>query len=148
MAAYFLLRGMKTLHLRVRQQSQNAMQIAEHLDKHPKVMKVFYPGLESHPQHDIARQQMNGYGGMLAFMVKGGYDAVKTFLPRLRYAHRAANLGSVETIVGPPATTSHVECTAEERKAMGIPESLIRYSAGIEEVDDLITDLDSALNFI
>jgi cystathionine gamma-synthase len=111
-------------------------------------MKVFYPGLESHPQHDIARQQMNGYGGMLAFMVKGGYDAVKTFLPRLRYAHRAANLGSVETIVGPPATTSHVECTAEERKAMGIPESLIRYSAGIEEVDDLITDLDSALNFI
>ena len=124
------------------------MQIAEHLDKHPKVMKVFYPGLASHPQHDIARQQMNGYGGMLAFMVKGGYDAVKALLPRLRYAHRAANLGSVETIVGPPATTSHVECTAEERAAMGIPESLIRYSAGIEEVDDLITDLDNALNFI
>ena len=148
MSAYFLLRGMKTLHLRVRQQSQNAMQIAEHLDKHPKVMKVFYPGLESHPQHNIARQQMNGYGGMLAFMVKGGYDAVKAFLPRLRYAHLAANLGSVETIVGPPATTSHVECTAEEREAMGIPESLIRYSAGIEEVDDLITDLDNALNFI
>jgi cystathionine gamma-synthase len=148
MSAYFLLRGMKTLHLRVRQQSQNAMQIAEHLDKHPKVMKVFYPGLASHPQHDIARQQMNGYGGMLAFMVKGGYDAVKAFLPRLRYAHRAANLGSVETIVGPPATTSHVECTAEERAAMGIPESLIRYSAGIEEVDDLITDLDNALNVI
>jgi cystathionine gamma-synthase len=148
MSAYFLLRGMKTLHLRVRQQSQNAMQIAEHLDKHPKVMNVFYPGLASHPQHDIARQQMNGYGGMLAFMVKGGYDAVKAFLPRLRYAHRAANLGSVETIVGPPATTSHVECTAEEREAMGIPESLIRYSAGIEEVDDLITDLDNALNFI
>jgi cystathionine gamma-synthase len=148
MSAYFLLRGMKTLHLRVRQQSQNAMQIAEHLDKHPKVMKVFYPGLASHPQHDIARQQMNGYGGMLAFMVKGGYDAVKAFLPRLRYAHRAANLGSVETIVGPPATTSHVECTAEERAAMGIPESLIRYSAGIEEVDDLIADLDNALNYI
>jgi cystathionine gamma-synthase len=148
MSAYFLLRGMKTLHLRVRQQSQNAMQIAEHLDKHPKVMKVFYPGLASHPQHDIARQQMSGYGGMLAFMVEGGYDAVKAFLPRLKYAHRAANLGSVETIVGPPATTSHVECTAEERAAMGIPESLIRYSAGIEEVDDLIADLDSALNFI
>jgi len=148
MSAYFLLRGMKTLHLRVRRQNQNAMQIAEHLDKHPKVMKVFYPGLASHPQHDIARQQMNGFGGMLAFMVKGGFDAVKAFLPRLRYAHRAANLGSVETIVGPPATTSHVECTVEEREAMGIPESLIRYSAGIEEVDDLITDLDNALNFI
>lgn len=148
MAAYLLLRGMKTLDLRVRQQSQNAVQIAEHLDKHPKVEKVFYPGLESHPQHEIARQQMKGFGGMLAFMVKGGYDAVKTLLPRLRYAHRAANLGSVETIVGPPATTSHVECTAEEREAMGIPESLIRYSAGIEEVDDLIADLDNALNYI
>jgi cystathionine gamma-synthase len=148
MAAYLLLRGMKTLHLRVRQQSQNAMQIAEHLARHPKVAKVFYPGLESHPQNEIARQQMKGFGGMLAFMVKGGYDAVKTLLPRLRYAHRAANLGSVETIVGPPATTSHVECTAEEREAMGIPESLIRYSAGIEEVDDLIADLDNALNYI
>ena len=148
MAAYFLLRGMKTLHLRVRQQSQNAMQIAEHLDKHPKVQKVFYPGLESHPQHDIARKQMSGYGGMLAFMVEGGYDAVKAFLPKLRYAHRAANLGSVETIVGPPATTSHVECTAKEREAMGIPESLVRYSTGIEEVDDLIADLDNALSFI
>jgi cystathionine gamma-synthase len=134
MAAYFLLRGMKTLHLRVRQQGQNAMQIAEYLAGHPRVAKVFYPGLESHPQHEIARKQMKGYGGMLAFMVDGGYDAVKAVLPRLRYAHRAANLGSVETIVGPPATTSHVECTAEEREAMGIPESLIRYSAGIEEV--------------
>jgi cystathionine gamma-synthase len=103
---------------------------------------------EIHSQHDIARQQMNGYGGMLAFMVEGGYDAVKVLLPKLKYAHRAANLGSVETIVGPPATTSHVECTAEEMEAMGIPESLIRYSTGIEEVDDLIADLDCALNFI
>ena len=148
MAAYLLLRGMKTLHLRVGRQSKNALKIAQHLQAHPAVTKVFYPGLESHPQHNIARHQMNGFGGMLAFMVQGGYEAVQIFLPRLRYAHRAANLGSVETIVGPPATTSHVECTPEEREAMGIPESLVRYSAGIEDVDDLIADLDRALDHL
>ena len=146
MAAYFLLRGMKTLHLRVRRQSKSALKIAQYLQAHPAVTKVFYPGLTSHPQHDIARRQMKDFGGMLAFMVQGGYEAVRTFLPRLKYAHRAANLGSVETIVGPPATTSHVECTPEEREALGIPESLVRYSAGIEDVDDLISDLDQALD--
>ena len=148
MAAYLLLRGMKTLHLRVRQQSQNALRIARYLESHPMVDRVFYPGLESHPQHAVARQQMTDFGGMLAFMVRGGYDGVRAFLPRLRFAHRAANLGSVETIAGPPATTSHVECTAEERAAMGIPEGLVRYSAGIEDVADLIADLEQALKHI
>ena len=89
---------------------------------------------------------MRGFGGMLSFMLKeNSFDAVRRFLPRLRYAHAAANLGAVETIVGPPATTSHVECTPEERAAMGIPESLIRYSVGIEETADLIADLGQAL---
>lgn len=145
MAAYLLLRGMKTLHLRIHQQSASALKIARHLQTHKAVTHVFYPGLETHPQHEIAKRQMTVFGGLLGFMVKGGFEAVRTFLPRLRYAHRAANLGSVETIVGPPAMTSHVECSPEEREAMGIPESLVRYSAGIEDVDDLIADLDQAL---
>jgi len=146
MAAYQLLRGMKTLHFRIRQQNQSALQIARFLEKQPQVSRVFYPGLASHPQHDVARRQMRGFGGVLSFMLKGGFDAVRAFLPRLRYAHLAANLGAVETIAGPPATTSHVECSPDERKAMGIPEGLIRYSVGIEETDDLIADLKQALN--
>ena len=148
MAAYLLLRGMKTLHLRIDRQNQSAMQIARYLQSHPAVTQVFYPGLDSHPQHEIARHQMKGFGGMLAFMVNGGYKTVKALLPRLQYAHRAANLGAVETIVGPPATTSHVESTPQEREAMGIPESLVRYSAGIEDIDDLIADLRQALDSI
>jgi cystathionine gamma-synthase len=145
MSAYLLLRGMKTVHLRVRQQNENALQIARFLEKHPRVAKVFYPGLASHAGHEIARRQMSGFGGVLSFELHGGFDAVKEFLPRLRYAHLAANLGAVETVAGPPATTSHVELTAEERAASGIPEALIRYSVGIEDVEDLIGDLEQAL---
>lgn len=146
MGAYLLLRGMKTLALRIRQQNESAMRVAQFLERHPAVGEVYYPGLDSHPGHDIARGQMRGYGGMLSFMLKeNSFDAVRRFLPRLRLAHAAANLGAVETIVGPPATTSHVECTPEERAAMGIPESLIRYSTGIEDTDDLLSDLDQAL---
>jgi cystathionine gamma-synthase len=149
MAAYLLLRGMKTLHLRVRQQNESALRIARFLEGHPAVARVFYPGLESHPGHEIAKRQMRGFGGVLSFMLKDNtFDAVRRFLPRLRYAHPAANLGAVETVVGPPATTSHVECTPEERAAMGIPESLIRYSTGIEDCDDLIADLDQALKAV
>lgn len=146
MAAYLLLRGMKTLDLRIRRQNSNALQVASYLESHPAVKQVFYPGLPSHEGHEIARRQMKGFGGMLSFMLKqNSLEAVARLLPRLRYAHAAANLGAVETIVGPPATTSHVECTAEERAAMGIPESLIRYSTGIEDVEDLIADLHQAL---
>lgn len=145
MAAYLLIRGMKTLHLRIRQQNESALRIARWLQSQPAVAAVFYPGLETHTHHDIARRQMRGFGGVLSFMLRGGFDAVKRVLPRLRFAHRAANLGAVETIAGPPATTSHVECTTEEREAMGIPEGLIRYSVGIEDAQDLIADLAQAL---
>lgn len=144
-AAYLLLRGMKTLGLRIARQNESAGVIARYLDAHPFVTAVFYPGLEHHPNHDVASRQMRGYGGMLSFQLEGDFDSVRTFLPLLRYAHRAANLGAVETVVAPPATGSHVELTAEERAAMGIPESLVRYSVGIEDVDDLIADLDQAL---
>ena len=146
MAAYLLLRGMKTLQLRVQRQAENAMAIATFLDGHERVERVNYPGLASHPQHEVAARQMRGFGGMLSFALDGGLDAVKRLLPHLRYAHRAANLGAVETIVGPPSTTSHVECTPEERALLGIPEGLIRYSAGIEDIDDLLDDLSRALD--
>lgn len=105
-----------------------------------------YPGLPSHPDHEIAKAQMcGGYGGMLSFSLKGGMDAMKKVLPKLKFAHRAANLGPVETTVGPPMTTSHVECSPEERAHLGIPEGLVRYSTGIEDAADLIADLDQAL---
>ena len=145
MAAYLLLRGTKTLHLRVARQNESALRIAEFLHGHPKVESVFYPGLPSHENHRIAARQMRGFGGVLSFALKGGLDAVKEFLPRLRYAHMAANLGAVETLVGIPATTSHVECTAEEMAALGIPQGLVRYSTGIENCDDLIADLTAAI---
>jgi len=146
--AYRLLRGMKTLALRIERQNESAMEIALYLCRHKAVDQVFYPGLAEHENHDIAKQQMSGYGGMLSFMVKGGFESVQRFLPHMKYAHRAANLGAVETIVGPPVTTSHVECTAEERARMGIPEGLVRYSTGIESVDDLKADLEQALSIL
>jgi cystathionine gamma-synthase len=146
MSAYLLLRGMKTLHLRIRQQNENAMKIASFLESDSRVAKVFYPGLAAHENHDIAARQMSGFGGVLSFALRGGFDAVKSFLPRLRYANLAANLGAVETVAGPPATTSHVESTPEERAASGIPEALIRYSVGIEDTEDLIADLRQALD--
>jgi cystathionine gamma-synthase len=136
------------LHLRIRQQNESALRIARFLEEHSKVSQVFYPGLESHPQYAIACKQMQGFGGVLSFTLKGDFKTVKKFLPRLRFAHLAANLGSVETIAGPPATTSHVECTQEERRMLGIPEGLIRYSVGIEETQDLIADLNQALAYL
>lgn len=145
MAAYLLLRGMKTLELRVNRQNENAQKVAEYLHGHEAVEDVFYPGLETHENHDIAREQMDGFGGVLSFSLKGGFDAVKTTLHALEYVHLAASLGSVATLAGPPAMTSHVELSAEERAAAGIPESLIRYSVGIENADDLIADLEQAL---
>jgi len=149
MAAYLLLRGMKTLHLRVARQNESALEIARFLFEHPGVGRVHYPGLETHDNYEIACRQMRGFGGMLSFELRENtLDAAKRFLPRLKFAHAAANLGAVETIVGMPATTSHVECTAQERAAMGIPEGLIRYSTGIEDVRDLIADLKQALEGI
>jgi cystathionine gamma-synthase len=145
-AAYLLLRGLKTLALRVERQNASALRIARHLQGHPKVAAVHYPGLAEHPHHDVAARQMpGGFGGVLAFELDGGLDVVARVLPELRLAHRAANLGAVETTVAPPATGSHVELTAAERAALGIPEGLVRYSCGIEDVGDLIADLDAAL---
>jgi len=144
-SAYMILRGMKTLALRIARHNENAMLVARFLAAHAKVDQVFYPGLETHTNHEVARRQMRGFGGMLSFSLNGGFDAVVAVLENLHFAHKAASLGSVGTLVGPPRTTSHVELSAEERAAAGIPESLIRYSAGIEEGEDLIADLEQAL---
>ena len=146
MSAYLLIRGIKTLELRIQRHNDSAMRIAEFLSKQDKVSGVFYPGLAGHTHHDVAKKQMRGFGGMLSFSLHGGYDAVKEFLPRLKYVHLAAHLGSVDTLAGPPKVTSHVENTPEERKQLGIPEGLIRYSVGIENVEDLLADLEQALS--
>ncbi len=143
--AALMLRSLKTLGLRVERHNANAMAVATWLQRHPQVTAVHYPGLTDHPRHDVAARQMSGFGGMLSFELAGGMQAVSAVLPRLEHAYLAANLGQVETIVGPPATTSHVELTPEERARAGIPEGLVRYSAGIEDAADLIADLDRAL---
>ncbi len=145
MSAFLLTRGIKTLEIRVERQNASALRIAEWLSRHPAVEAVHYPGLQSHPGHAIAQSQMRGFGGVLAFSLRGGYDAMQRFVDRVKIGHRAASLGSVGTLVGPPAATSHVELNAEERAAAGIPEGLVRYSVGIENADDLIADLDQAL---
>jgi cystathionine gamma-synthase len=143
--AYFLIRSLKTLELRVQRQNENALGLANFLRRHPAVEKVFHPGLDDDPGHDIARRQMSGFGGLVSFSLPGDMDDVGRFLGRLRYAHRAASLGSVGTLIGPPAVTSHVELTPEARAELGIPETLIRCSVGIENLEDLVADFEQAL---
>ena len=145
MAAYFIIRGIKTLHLRIRQQNESAIKIARFLKTLPEIEEVHYPGLPDHKNHDIAKKQMKGFGGILSFSVNGGTERMTEVLEKLMIAKLAANLGAVETIAGIPATTSHVECSIEEREQLGIPEGLIRYSVGIEDTEDLIEDLKQAI---
>lgn len=146
--AYMIARGMKTLDLRIERQNASALVIAKYLKGHSKVKEVFYPGLETHPGHEIAKTQMRGFGGMMSFALDGSYENVRKLLTGLKLVHLAASLGSVSTLAGPPRTTSHVELTEAQRAQLGIPESLIRYSVGIENVDDLLSDLEAALKTI
>ncbi|AOE84129.1 cystathionine gamma-synthase family protein [Pseudomonas sp. TCU-HL1] len=147
-SAYLIIRGIKTLALRLRQQQQSAQALAEYLLTEPLVEAVNYPGLPSHPGHAVACSQMRGFGAIVSFVLAGGMDTVKRLLPRLCYAHRAGNLGAVETIYGPARTTSHVENTLEERLALGISEGLVRISVGIEETADLLADLQQAFAIV
>lgn len=144
-SAFLLLRSLKTLGLRIERQNGNAIAVAGFLEGHPAVGRVHYPGIESHAGHTVARRQMRGFGGVLSFELTGGAEAVERVLPRLRLAHLAANLGQVETTVGPAALTSHVELSPGERAASGVPDHLVRYAVGIEDAEDLIADLDQAL---
>lgn len=143
--AYFLIRSIKTLELRVLRQNENALGLARFLREHKAVDRVFHPGLEDDPGHEVARRQMSGFGGLVSFSLPGDLGDVRRFLGRLRHAHRAASLGSVGTLIGPPAVTSHVELTAEARAELGIPETLIRCSVGVENLEDLLADFAQAL---
>jgi len=147
-AAYLILRGMKTLALRMERHNNNAMQLANYLSKHQKIDSVYYPGLNTNPGHNTAVSQMRGFGGVLSLSLKGGESLISNFISKLSFAHAAAHLGSVDTIVGPPKTTSHVENTIEERSDLGIPENMLRCSVGIENIDDIKTDFDQALKSI
>ncbi len=144
-AAYLLIRGLKTLALRVERQNANAMRIAEFLVSHPKVERVHYPGLPTHPEHEIARRQMKGFGGVVSFEVRGDLAAASRVVDACTIPRIAPSLGGVESLIEQPALMSFYELTTEERLQIGIRDNLVRYSVGIEDADDLITDLAQAL---
>ncbi len=142
---YLVLRGIKTLAVRMQRHAYNAQKIAEYLEHHPKVKKVYYPGLPSHPQHDLAKKQMSGFGGMLSFEIDGTLTDAKIFLKRLKIFAVAESLGGVESLIELPALMSHTSIPAKEREKLGISDTLIRVSVGLEDVEDLIDDLENAL---
>jgi len=133
------------LSLRMKQHAENAQAIAEYLESHPSVSKVYYPGLKNHPGHDIASRQMKGYGGMVSFEVKGGENAAHNFLRRAELFALAESLGGVASLAEYPALMSHASMSAAARQQCGITEGLVRLSVGIENINDLIKDLDQAL---
>jgi cystathionine gamma-lyase/cystathionine beta-lyase/cystathionine gamma-lyase/homocysteine desulfhydrase len=145
MDSWLVLRGTKTLAVRMAQHNRNGLAIAEFLAGHPKVRSVMYPGLPSHPQHELAKRQMNGFGGMLSFDV-GNFEAARRVLNRVRLMALAESLGGVETLIGHPASMTHASVPPERRAAIGLTDSLIRISVGIEDAEDLIADLTQALD--
>lgn len=142
--SFLALRSLKTLPIRMKAHAENAMKIAEFLEKHPQVEKILYPGLKSHPQHELARSQMTGFGGMITFFIKGGLNSAKKFLESVQVFALAESLGGVESLIEHPAIMTHASVPPEQRKALGIDDSLIRLSVGIEDVDDLLADLKQA----
>lgn len=144
-ACWLLERGLKTLDVRVRRQNESSMQIARWAEARKEVRRCHYPGLESHPDHAIAVDQLDGFGGMVAFELAGGARAADRFAKRLKLARYAASLGGVDTLVSEPRFSSHARLTADERARMGIPDGFIRLSVGLEDVDDIIADLEQAL---
>jgi len=140
--SYLLARGVKTLPVRMRQHEANAMELAEYLTDHQQVQQVYYPGLPSHPQHELAAEQMSGYGGVLSFELAGGISEATAFLESLETMNLAVSLGGVETLVNHPATMTHEPLGAEKRAALGISDSLVRLSVGLEDVADLRADLE------
>jgi len=146
--SYMTLRGMRTLELRITRAQENAMKIAEMLDAHEMVSAVYYPALKSHPNHDIARAQQSGFGAMLSFDVKGDIGNVKKFVDRLEIFRLAQSLGGTESLINHPATMTHVSMGEEARAKAGVTDNLLRLSVGIEHMDDLLNDLNSALKHI
>lgn len=142
---WLVLRGIKTLAVRMMQHEENAAQVAAYLEKHPRVRRVFYPGLKSHPGHEIAMQQMEGFGGMVSFEIEGGSEAATSFLRKVRIFSLAESLGGADSLVEHPATMSHASMPEKVRRDVGITDGLIRLSVGLENIDDLIEDLAQAL---
>ncbi len=143
--AYLIQRGIKTLALRVRQQNASALMIAEFLETQDQIRRVWYPGLDSHPDHDVARQQMRGYGGVVSFELEGDLDVTSKFIDAVQIPLIASSLGGVETLIEQPALMSYYELSTEERLEIGIKDNLVRLSVGIESAEDLIADLGAAL---
>jgi len=139
------MRSLKTLALRMRQHDANGREIAAWLEKHPKVAKVSYPGLASHPQHALAKEQMSGFGGMMTIYLKGGLNESRRFLETVKLFSLAESLGGVESLIEHPAIMTHASIPPEQRKALGIDDAMIRLSVGVENVEDLLRDLSSAL---
>ena len=146
--AYLLIRGLKTFDLRVRRQNDTAMRMARYLEGHAGVRRVYYPGLESHPHYEIARQQMAGFGGVVSFDIDGDLERTFAFMDRLRIPCIGASLGGVESIVSHPSTLSYHELSHEERLDIGISDELVRYAVGIEDTEDILADLSQALDAI
>ncbi len=146
--AWLAIRGLKTLNLRLERHNSNAMQIAKFLSEHPAINKVYYPGLKSHPFHKVAASQLNGFGGMMAFEVKGGLDAGKKVLNGVHVCSFTVSLGEIDTLIMHPASTSHVGLSQKERESIGVTDGLIRLSVGIENIEDLLSDLENALSLI
>jgi cystathionine gamma-lyase len=146
--SFMCLRSLKTLPIRMKTHEQNALKIADFLQNSEKVERVIYPGLSSHPQHELAKKQMKGYGGMITFFIKGGMTAARTFLESVKLFSLAESLGGVESLIEHPAIMTHASVPAEVRKQLGIDDSLIRLSVGIEDIDDLLSDLKEAFNRI
>ncbi len=146
MDCFLVLRGIKTLHLRVERACQNAEKIARHLKDHPKVSKVFWPGFENHPGHEVAKRQMRGFGAMVSFDLKNdSFDAAEKVLSNTSIFTLAESLGGVESLIGHPASMTHASIPKEDRLRVGLTDSLIRLSIGVEDIEDLIKDLDNAL---
>ncbi len=147
MDAWLVMRGTKTLAVRMRQHDENGRIVAQFLSEHPKIQKVYYPGLKSHPQHDLASRQMSGFGGMISFET-GSLENAKRVLESVRVCTLGESLGGVETLISHPATMTHASVPEAERNRLGITDGLVRVSVGIEDVEDIIADLDQALNKI
>ncbi len=146
--AYLLLRGMKTLAIRVERQNKNGLAIATALQEHPKIEHVYYPALESHPDHAVAKEQMRGYGGVVSFLVKGGLDETLRFIDNLKLPYLGPSLGGVESLVYHPALLTFNDMPEAERQKLRITDNLVRYAAGIEDHEDIIADLDQALRAV
>jgi cystathionine gamma-lyase len=142
---FLVMRGLKTLHVRMERHAQNAMAIAQFLEKHPKIDRVIYPGLPSHPQHEIARRQMTGFGGMITFFIQGDLAQARVFLEKVRLFTLAESLGGVESLIEHPAIMTHASIPAATRQQLGIHDNLVRISCGIEDLADLQADLEQAL---